>query len=606
MATRPLFIEPPTINPAEYGVTKVAAARMQSTPGAWADEVLQNAMRDCPFLPADRLQVTFKKKDDAAGAAYGFIGIAGAPTVSIPVIIVNRTLKPLDLMIVRKTPDEAEPGVEDQSDRILPLTPENLAMSMDAEAPGQVVMDQELRGTAQTEDGTALRMPMRGRTVVASVGAPARLKARLEAFLAADKTAAAGFLHNGTESVIDAWLGAEAPATTVQEKLASLPIAQATADMLPVEALPAVCTPDDFKAGHVVLTDDTLKTAALLPCIDLANPAAGLQPFLVFDDGQYTKAPAKFAAAPTESEPVFEGLTATLSTGSLKVGSVVSFDLGEAFSAPMRIGRIAVEEKTGSIHTFLTDGVSKTTLILQKGVKQASRMDDAWIIPIDSHVWLFREGDVAVEEPAKVAKRISALYPDEIMYGNGAFSVRIGGDVFEGLAFADEAKTASVLGQWLGNAGELMAAVKEASAQSGQGAAIRFTTDVSEMQAKVASGIKDYELYPHVAAEVIAGMGPLAGSPELAAKLAAAIADPASADAVLSAGFLSEDNIAQFGDMVGTLDDALSDLAKLLLAIRMGFQGDEMAASVALKSLTRVVESLRANTAQSNAVQDQV
>jgi hypothetical protein len=77
-----------------------------------------------------------------------------------------------------------------------------------------------------------------------------------------------------------------------------------------------------------------------------------------------------------------------------------------------------------------------------------------------------------------------------------------------------------------------------------------------------------------------------------AIKLAATIGDPQCADAILGTGFLTPDNLAEFASLHAEFDDSVQKLARLLLAIRMGFPGDAGATAVAMKSLQRVSEDL--------------
>jgi hypothetical protein len=83
---------------------------------------------------------------------------------------------------------------------------------------------------------------------------------------------------------------------------------------------------------------------------------------------------------------------------------------------------------------------------------------------------------------------------------------------------------------------------------------------------------------------------------EKAVKLAAAIGDDDGVDAVLGAGFLTEDNLAEFVGLSGQFEECVSKLARLLLAVRMGFPGDESATVVAMKALARVADRLQSAT----------
>jgi hypothetical protein len=118
---------------------------------------------------------------------------------------------------------------------------------------------------------------------------------------------------------------------------------------------------------------------------------------------------------------------------------------------------------------------------------------------------------------------------------------------------------------------------------------VRFACDLPEAAMKIAAQAAELADYPKVAAAAVKKIAiPL----DKAVKLAAAIGDPEGVDAMLGAGFLTEDNLSEFAGLGDQFEDTTSKLARLLLAVRMGFPGDENATAVAMKSLQRVTEGL--------------
>src|SRR5580658_10229799 len=240
-----LYLSPPTIDPKDYlpaaEAIKTAAIRLTSPPGYWDDEIRQTLMREHPYVPSDRVMVNFTQRDDATGCAIGYISVSGSPTVSIPIIIKNRELSPLDVMIVRSPTTHSDPGQDQQGsgdmedDRVVPLDEDTFAQAMDAGQVGDVIPQHQITGAAYTEDASALRLPFRGRTVMSSLEVGKRCLPSLaailgiteqqkEAFgkiLGSNQEVAAGFLINNSGSVVDEWLSAPAPANSPYQKVAS-------------------------------------------------------------------------------------------------------------------------------------------------------------------------------------------------------------------------------------------------------------------------------------------------------------------------------------------------------------------------------------------------
>lgn len=597
-----LFVSPPTINPADYlpetEARKIAGIRMMSPPSAWSDEVTQNLLRDHPYIPFDRVVVNFKKKDDGQGYAFGFVGIAGAPRISIPLIISNRELQPLDVMVLRKQADPGDATTNEGSgdmsdDQVMPLTESNLARGLDVSEPGTLVHESKLRGAGWTEDGSALRLPYRGRTVLASaMGISDEQRKQYQAILGQDKQALAGFMLHGTDAVAEQWLNAPQPSRTIQAKLASVGVERAIA-CVPV-AVPTDASPSEFLAARVWMDDAVAKVAVSFDAINLFNPKAGERRVLVFEDGSYCPAPTKVACAELE-EGEDEGVLVSrvmskVATNSLHRGTAISLMAGDAFTSPAVLTKLATHEGNGSIHLELSDGLRQVNVVLAKGVKAASRTSEgSWILPLETQVLTLKnQTDTPPMALDKVAAFLDKRLPDSLVLADGQWTLNVRGENF-GFAQADEKTAAAVLDHWFENGGEMAAMVKHAAAANGGQGWLRFDSDLPTKAEKIASAAQALEGFPKVAAAKIANIAlPLAK----AVKLAASIGDPQSADVVLGAGFLTPDNLAEFVTLHETFDQSVQKLARLLLAIRMGFPGDPSATAVAMKSLQRVSEDL--------------
>lgn len=591
-----LFLSPPKIDAADYlpaaEARKIAAVRLTSSPSFWDDEIVQTLLRDHPYIPPQRIVVNFKRKDDAQGAAFGYIGITGAPQISIPIIVKNRELFPLDVVIIRSNKDaqgsDMQQGSGDMTDdKVLPLTEETFSKALDTGDIGETVPDHMTRGVGYSEDGSNLRLPFRGRTVLASViGASQAQKDKLGQILSQNKEALAGFVHNKTTDVIDSWLNAADPKKLVQSKLASAPVKRSVA-LFPSD-FPQERKTSEFLAAEIFVTGDQAKIAVAFDAVDLTRPDSGEKRFLLFEDGTYCAAPEKVATLKSEqSEDQLAGIVMQkTASGALHRGSTVSFILNDRFTVPAKIASICANEQTNVIDLMMQDGLAREYKVCLTPIIKTAFFDyksGVWLLPVMSKVIELGEyADVQPMPIEKVAEFFQKKMPDQLVHAGGQFTLFLGGDTF-GPTQCDEAKIAQVLDAWFENGNALLAMAKTAGM-------VRFASDISETVKTAAEQAITFNAYPEVARKAIEGIRmPLAD----AVKLAASIGDPSGADSVLSAGFLSEDNVAEFVNKADQFEETVGILARLLLAIRMGFPGDESATVVAMKSLQRVADRLQ-------------
>ena len=77
-------------------------------------------------------------------------------------------------------------------------------------------------------------------------------------------------------------------------------------------------------------------------------------------------------------------------------------------------------------------------------------------------------------------------------------------------------------------------------------------------------------------------------------KEAAVLDDATSADKILGLGFLNEDNVATFIDMLPSLEETSSKMSELLVAVRVGLKDiPESAVERMLFSLESVINGLK-------------
>jgi hypothetical protein len=612
-----LYLSPPTINPREYlsdaEATKVAAIRLTSPPGYWDDEIRQTLMREHPYVPSDRVMVNFTQRDDASGTAIGYISISGSPTVSIPVIIKNRELSPLDVMIVRSPTTHADPGQDQQGsgdmedDRVIPLDEDTFTQAMDAGQVGDVIPQHQITGAAYTEDASALRLPFRGRTVMSSLqvgkrclpslaailGATEQQKEAFGNILGSSQETTAGYLINQSSLVVNEWLSAPAPANSPFVKIAGVEIDRGAATV--VRDIPVEIKTAEFLAADVFLDNEETKVAVALDAFSLAHPDKGLQRWLIFEDGTYCSAPEKIAGVQLTGDAETKAVTdmmAKAENATLKIGQTLIFSFDDVIAAPVKLANVRSRIDQGIVELTLNDGLDNFKAILDRRIKHATYEGntETWIFPADVRL-LIIDGHATLLplEPAKVASAIERSLTDQIICNRGQFSLVVRGETF-GASQVSEEKIAAQLDTFLTNGSELIAMVKEAANASHDGVGlVRFGSNIPDVVQRVVKQAEAFSELPMVLKE---NLGGFSMDFNLAVKLAAAIGDPDGVDAVLGAGFLSQDNLAEFINLSDQFHETVGKLARLLLAIRMGFPGDETATVVAMKSLSRVAERL--------------
>lgn len=596
------FVLPPVITATDYlpesEARKTAGARLMSPPTAWVDEITQNLLRDHPYIPADRVVVNFRKKDDGQGYATGFIGIQGAPRISIPLIVTQRELQPLDVMILRNASNPNDAATNEGSgdlteDRVMPLTETNFSQGLDVGEPGSLIHESKLRGAGWTEDGSALRLPYRGRTVLASaMGITEDQRQALHTQLSQDKQALAGFTLNNTGDVLNSWINAPQAGQTIQSKLASAPIQRAIA-IAPV-TIPSEASPSDFLAARVWMDDTESKVAVSFKALDLFAPDKPQKDYLIFEDTTYCEAPEKVACDDSDTETPEHALTKLVmdkvATRTLPMGSTISLEIDGVFTAPAILTKIAVHEETGSIQLTLSNGLQQLPVVLARGIKTASQdSTGCWVLPVETPALaLSTHSTTKPMALDKVASFLDARLPDSLTVANGQWSLSVRGEAF-GCSQVNEKTASAVLSHWFENGAEMLEGVKKVASTNDGNGWLRFNSDLPEVAEKIASAAGALQDFPKIAE---AACSKIAMPLDKAVKLAAAIGDPQCADAILGTGFLTPDNLAEFASLHAEFDDSVQKLARLLLAIRMGFPGDAGATAVAMKSLQRVSEDL--------------
>jgi hypothetical protein len=263
------------------------------------------------------------------------------------------------------------------------------------------------------------------------------------------------------------------------------------------------------------------------------------------------------------------------------------------FTTPAKLASVRSREDTGVVELTMNDGLESYKIMLDRRIKQATYEDKTmtWVFPATVRVLtLTGHAELLPLEPAKMASALERSLTDQLICHQGQFTLVVRGDTF-GVPSVSEAKMAALLDTYVTNGDDLIAMTKKAALTSSSDVGlVRFGSNIPEVVANVVKQASAYAGLPAILKE---NADDIKITFNLAVKLAASIGDPDGVDAVLSAGFLTQDNLAEFVNLSDQFNETVSKLARLLLAIRMGFPGDETATVVAMKSLARVAERLQ-------------
>lgn len=592
--TSTLFITPPQIDPAEYlgaeEARKIADVQITSPASQWSDEVMQVLMRDHPYIPADKAVINFQRTNEPGGAAAGYVGIQGAPRISIPIIIHRRMLKPLDIMLVRGE-DLEDPNASSET---LPLSEKSFTSMMDVGDTGEITEDKDIHGTGWSESGAEIRAPFRGRYSYASVlGATAEQKTALKKVIQESKAAQAGFMMSDHQ-VLAHWYDAPEPRQSIQNKIASTGVRVGEAKF--ASHLPEERGTADFLAAPIFMGDACqLKVAAAANCVNLANPV-DIDRVLMFEDGTFCDAPQKVATADlgmSEHSMAMQVKDALAPTRLPLVGEYISFNMGDALTTPAKVASITVDNASNHIQMKLTGALGESIPVYLSPAVKVAKLDTtgSWIFPLHAETFILeKHSNELPSGMSRVASLSEKAVPDSLHYAGGQFTLNVAGRDL-GIKQASEDETRRVLDTWFTNGEEMIAHAKQAAAQNIDGAgSVRFASNVLPTIEAVEKTASILDKYPE---ECRAAIGDLAMPLDKAVKLAAAIASPESADAILGTGMLTEDNLAEFIGLSDEFREVIKKLARLLLYIRMGHPyGDETATIVAMKALQRVADRL--------------
>jgi hypothetical protein len=544
-AHQSLFIDPPS-----FDSEKTADFKLSDNCAKWDEEIISHINEEIPFLAQVPFEIVFKNLDKELGYAQGGVRL-NIPDVqaTVPLIIKKRRLAALDTLMVGK-------------DHVFPLTEENLmSLLQKKQAMGKLKrkssegrVDHYMQASHEGLDPQST--PGYGKYAERIVSAYKDDMAAFHETLQENMSYQAGFKANGT--------------VTSLEKIAKLVTVDPTPKALNQQSKVAGMVLDKIDMGFEPLT----KTGGAIVVDRKQGAVTG-----VFIHDVETLAGEKLAHSLFIGKDVY-GYQEKMAgkSYSAPIEATSSFDMGDDICFVKTSG-VALEPIQILSKMTTPDGIKLAarthfgeTIRLQFSEKIASiqKIAGGYLIPKSLGI-------------VKLGKRIHPLQEDDVLQKMAMAKIspnltflKFSGDNYQ---FENE-KVGSFHGM---NAVELTAKLKPFYSNAEE------LVKTAENRGRVIiSGVTDSQ-----AMKVASVPTPVKLGWNDRIKLAAALSDPDSVDAILGLGFVNEENIQAFIQMLPDMQDCVNGLAKILVMIRLGLKGDENATKMAMKYLQRVIDSLK-------------
>jgi len=568
---------------------KVARRLLSQDATKWTKEILDEFFTEFPYFMSQNIDLQFKKRDDSKGYAVATIDANG---LSVPVIVTNYELSPFDVVY--------KDGVT------LPLTQETLgAISGSDSAFAQVIRPDPDSGNVDLLFSRPLvdLQPRSGVSKYASVidrisdGITSEHKADLLANLS-DAEVKAGYELNGTVDVLAKIADVTPrPKTYFKESLSKV----IPRDIQYVEKLgrfnyratfgnseiddPIVVdmTANQAKEynGIVGVGHDIEKKATFTSTKGAAFVVSGQHDKLVIMNVDGLR---KHAWLDTDTSAV-ESCDKTFRGEMPQQGDYGVWTDGNTATKPFEIVGLVKSAKHYEVNTY--NGLNAVTYLPLRSVEEITKhaeYENTYYIPTKySFVKVGESADI--ERGADKSDTLATNYytRDDV----GLYNLQ--GPAFSKYASNGHDITSLPLAQasWASlqcQASE-SSVTKMASAPSNVRIPFECTLKSPVMLDKAAALLSDeYAEYSSTIKEIAVDL----------VKEASTLSDPQSVDAILALNMVTKENILEFVAQIPTYEQVVSDLAKLLLTIRMGLSTvPELAAVKAMKGLSTVVEVLR-------------
>lgn len=537
----PLFIEP-----VKFDAEKVAEFKLSDNVNEWDKEIITHINEDIPFLSKVPYEIQMKNVDKELGYALGSIvlKIEGVQA-AVPIIVKKRKLQSLDVLMEGE--EHAMPLTEDN---VLSLTQKKQQLGKLTATKNNGLVD---RVTAGASDESGHMPPNYGKYTFASVKNvdPKVLKEFND--LIADKTVEAAWKQNAGRAVPGFSFGTKFQKAQTSFKPGERSIAKINKVKGSVikQASSILTTLEKTGSALVVDINNNLHKGIFIDSVRTLDGEKVAQKLFI-GDGVYSyqekiagKA-ASFKVAGNSDYSINDEIIFVIdgvATEPVKIASKVNNGeklacvnhLGQRFNAYLSsVGHIT---KTAAGYL-----IPKKATIIKLGKRVVARANDEALVKMAA---------------AKGNKTFITCRQNANSFENE----KIG--TFHNLS---DMRMGQLMNGLYENGHDLLAEAQKT------GSAI--LTGVSIEQTKKASVPKVLSIADSV-------------------KLAANLADPDSVDAVLSLGFINEDNVADFIELVPQFEEVVNHLAKILISVRLGMAGDQNCIKHAMKYLQRVIDALK-------------
>lgn len=607
----------------------------------WQDEVMQYLMSSLPFIGNLNTEVAIENLNTETGSMFAKVFVSprvkrpGDQEVAIPVIAVNRKLKPLDVMA---TQDSYQPLTEDRLLKLFPTSdigfqpevqPDTASPSLWSQtmspmqsmydtAP-QVKQSSLLVEALQTSSSTAREAFIKEaasveymhaakdnpylKDVLCAVGeiptempAPVLEKgAQIEPYTiqvckegnsylvkAAHPAAYCPIVKHVSaaefsefDSVIKEAVLHHGYCTIIQEELAPMPVSNAPEHVEMIEK---------FAACKVWDHNRQAKEGLAIPAMRVTGASAGM---LYLDDDSYAMQ-EKCAGVPLETFTTDEILDAFAESNVAGHGAFIMPD-GDTLKAtePLTI-KYAELAESGKIYHCASDSGYACKVIPVDGLIRPLVKEGSVHIPAESgFVMLGKE--VPIEDSLTIIKAAHSLHENLVKVASSGSEWTITGEAVANIPADERTNVSRAQGSFVltmtgCDPDTIENTLSKSAARQTQTLHVPFTVGSYDELEKQASA--DRMIRARLFSKV---HHPGHSLVKLAAE---AVPDQKTLDSILSLGFLTPENIEVFLQHVPDLESALRKICELLVMSRLGFNLDEQHLRTCMTTLDGVITDL--------------
>ena len=525
----PLFIEP-----VKFEAEKVAEFKLSDNVNNWDTEIIEHINEDIPFLAKIPYEIQMKKVDKELGYALGSIVLKlDGVQAAVPIIIKKRKLQSLDVLMEGE--ENAMPLTEDN---LLALVQKKQSLGKLTDVKNTGIVD---RVTAGVSDESGHMPPNYGKYTFASVNA-ANLK-DVETFNELIKEAKyiAGFKAKNLS--IPQMAFKPKLKTTGIKKVAGHIIKEPKTGLVSLDKTGSALVVDIKNNLHKGLFIDnvtTLDGEKLSHKLFITKDAYAYQEKIAGKAGSFKVTGESDYSINDDVVFIINGVA----TEPVKIASKVN---GEKLACVSHLGRrfnVYLADVSGIVKTAAGYMIPKKATIIKLGKRMVARANDEALVKMASNtgnktfITCNQNSNSFSNEKLGTFHNLSDMRMTQLM--NGFYS----------------------------NGQELLIEAQKT------GSAILSGIEIDKIATKDVSKLGNYSVDESI-------------------KLAASLADPDSVDAILSLGFVNEDNVSDFIEMIPQFEEVVNHLAKILISVRLGMAGDQNVIKHAMKYLQRVIDNLK-------------